>query len=274
MSYQLNTYISTERELPTDEMIFSIVQMPTGFLFTVTTTRGYLIKAGEVRHEGASMSDLMATLRGVVGECEISTIGVASLELVVSTPKFVLIPEHLYEAGNDRAYLESVCHLDAGMTVCSDYIESIKAWSVFVADNNMVSASRIVLPGVRVRCQYSKLLGDYMLRESENSDTLAVHVRKGAADYVVLRNSKPLLANTFVCDGFDDTLYFALDMVNRMGLDAEKLKVMLSGEVTYTDFDTLRHYFGDVRLNNGKPLRILEPEFQHLHSYRYVLGLS
>ena len=216
------------------------------------------------------MSDWMTTLRGVIGECDIRTIGMASMELVVSSSKFVLIPEHLYEAGNNRTYLESVCHLDAGMTICSDFIESINAWSVFVADNNLVSACRIVLPGVKVRCQYAKLLDKYMLADG---DTLAVHVRKDASDYVLLHNGKPTLANTFACDGFDDTLYFALDIVSHAGIDASKLQVMLSGEVAYSDFDLLRHYFGDVKLNNGKPMRILEPEFQHLHNYRYVLAL-
>ncbi|MBP5535926.1 MAG: DUF3822 family protein [Bacteroidales bacterium] len=274
MSYQVISYINTEKELPTDEKRLSICHKSNGFSFAVTTTQGFLVKSGDVSYEGTTMSDLMGTIRGVVADCELPTIGVAALELVIPTQQFVLVPEHLYEAENDRRYLETVCRVEPGATLCSDYIEQLKAWSVFEADNTVLSAYRITLPGIKVRCQFAKLASADLLAKSANGELIAVNMRPKAADIVVMKNGTLQLANTYVCNDFSDALYFALDIVNKEGLDAGRLQMLLSGEVTLANYNLMRHYFADVKLNNGRELRYLNAEFQHLHSYRYVMVLN
>lgn len=275
MSYTTRSFISTDKEVPSYEKNISICLGTNGFSFSITSVGGELLSFGEIDFEGnLSMSEIVQMVKTIFAEHNITPFGFKKTELRVFSNQFVWVPENLYEAGNDKHYLDAVCQVDISKGVFSEYNDLVKAYLIFTADNTFVSAFKIAIPGLKIRCQHSTLVNETNVHTSDLISLLLINVRKGVSDFTVLCNKKLQFSNSFPCANFEETVYHALNVAKQLHLDDAPLKALLCGDVDHSKFEILNRYFANVDLYNGTPLTVNNAELHHLHRYKYPLLLS
>ena len=275
MSYKINSFIASDKEVVSYEKRLSICLSSNGFSFSVTDVFDELLAMGEVESNlSAPMAELLADLKAALAEMHIHTYGLKEAELVTVSRQFVWVPQHLYDDSRQRSYLEALCKVPMGYGIYVDYNDAIKAHMVFSADNNPVSAFKIAVPGIKIRCQHSKLVNATMLESSDMKSVLLVNMRKCASDFAVFCNKKLQISNTFDCVNLDETIYHSLNLAKQFHLDDAHLMVAVCGDVDRERFARFREYFPNVALYTGRQLTLTVPEMQHIHTFRHALILS
>lgn len=275
MSYKINSLIKSDKVVVSYEKRLSICLSSNGFSFSLTTLGDELLAFGDVSCDlNVAMSELMPVVKSVFAEADIATYGLKETELVVNSRHFVWVPEHLYDDTKQRSYLDALSKLANGHAVYSDFNDDIKAYMVFSAPSPLVSAFKIVLPGLKVRCQHEKMVSKTLLESSDLRSVLLVNQREGETDFAVLCNKKLQLSNTFDCANFDETLFHAVNLTKQFHLEDALMTTALCGDIDREQFARARQFFPNVALYTGRPLTLLHPEMQHLPLYRYALMLS
>ncbi|MBR3529326.1 MAG: DUF3822 family protein [Bacteroidales bacterium] len=275
MSYNINSLIKSEKVVGSYEKRLSICLSSNGFSFSMTSLHDELLAFGEVTSNlSASMSDLLLDIKSVFTEADIITYGLKEIELIVVSRHFVWVPQHLYDEKMERSYLEAIGKIATGEGVYSSTNDDIKAQIVFTAPNNVVSAFKIAMPGIKIRCQHDKLANMTLLESSDLRSILLVNIREGESDYAVLCNKKLQLSNTFKCNSFDETLYHAVNLTKQFHLEDASVTVAVCGNINREQFSTMRQFLPNVALYTGRQMTLSNPEMQHIPLYRHAVILS
>lgn len=275
MSYSINSFINTDRDVASYEKRLSICITPNGFSFSVVTKNNELLALGDIDCDTkAPMSQLLLEVKDVFNKVGIRTFGLDEVELIVPSRHFVWIPMHLYDEAKNNDYVEAIHKLEVGECVFADYNAAAGAYLVFVADNNVVSAFRIAMPGLMIRAQHSKLVNADTLEVSQMKSLMVVNVRGKESDFAIFVNRKLQLSNTFDCANFDETLYHAVNITKQMRLDDVPLTVALCGETDRECYDRVCEFFDNVALYTGRNLVMSTEALRRAPAYRYALILS
>ena len=275
MSYISNTFISGGRNVPLSEQSLSVSLRSDGFAFSITSVRDELLAYGEITHQWAdSVADSMKTIKSVFEEHGVIPFGFRHMELVVNTQQFSWVPDEFYQPGNDKQYLDAICSIEPGKHIYCDHNTQVGAHVIFTADNSIVSAFQIALPGVVIRCQHSAFVSADTIKRSEGRPFILVNLRHGLCDVVVLRNGKLLLTNTYTYANFDEMLYRVLNVIKQMHLEEDTLSLTLSGEIDRAHFVSMQHYFRNLDLYKGRPLKFTAADMYRLHTYKQAACLA
>ena len=275
MSYKINSFIVSDKPVASYEKRLSICLTSNGFSFSLCSVDDELLAFGDVQCPTAvSMSELLSTVKSAFAEMKIQPYGMKETELVVFSRQFVWVPQHLYDEKRQRTYLEALCKVETGCGVFCDFNEAIKAYLIFSADNNQVSAFKIACPGLKVRCQHSKMANQTVIESSDLKSVLLMNVRPGVTDYAVFCNKKLQISNSFDCVNFDETMYHALNLTKQFHLEDALMTAAVCGDVTREDYARMRPFFPNVVLYTGRPLTLTVPEMQHVPLYRHAMIMS
>ena len=251
--------------------------MSNGFSFSVTTCKDELFALGEVEINwagNATMTATMGAIKAAFNEAGIQPFGFNVVELVVPSRQFVWVPQHLYDAANDRKYLEALCKISVGNSVYADFNETLNAYMVFAADSNLVSAFKIAIPGIKVRCQHSKLLNAALMEQSASRSLLVMNLRDDAVDFAVLCNKKLMISNTYECANVDEALYHGVNLSKQFHLEDAALTMVVCGNVDRQSYEYISRFFPSTALYSGRPLSLLNPDMCQCPLYRYALMLA
>lgn len=275
MSYKINYFIASDKDVASYEKRLSICLMSNGFSFSLTDVYDELLALGEVEcNLNAPIGALLTDIRGFLAETRMQTFGLKEAELIVFSDQFVWIPQHLFDADNLRQYLDVMCKVPMGYSVFEDYNDRIKAHLVFSADNNILSAFKVAIPGIKIRCQHSKMVNPVVLDSSDQRTMMLINIRDGVTDFALFENKKLLLSNSYSCANIDETMFYALNISRQFHLEDGRLLVGVCGDIDREKFAFLKGYFADIALYTGRPLTLTVPQMQHIHTYRCALVLS
>lgn len=265
MSYHTNSFITLDKEVPSYEKNISICLGANGFSFSIVSTKNELLSIGEISiDETSSMAELIAFIKASLSEHDVPLFGFNRATLVVCSPYFVWVPNDLYEEGNDKKYLDPICKIPLGMGIYCEENELVNSRVVFAADNTVVSAFKIAIPGLKIRTQHSCFINNYMMDESQSATAILVNLRDGVSDIEVLKNRKLHLSNSFACANFDETMYHILNVVKQLAIEESGLKVLVCGNISREQFETMGKYVPSLDLYNG-PNLIISSEKLHKH---------
>ncbi|MDY5969165.1 MAG: DUF3822 family protein, partial [Bacteroidales bacterium] len=167
MSYTKQVFISGSKEVPSYEKNISICLQADGYSFSIISVKDELLAYGAVPFEGTmSMSEAIAMVRRVWEEHQVVPIGYNSMELIIPSEHCAMVPDELYQPGNDRRYLEPLMKIPMGLGVFSCHNEAAGAQVIFTGENNWVSAFKIAMPGIKVKSQYNKLVNAELMKRS------------------------------------------------------------------------------------------------------------
>lgn len=237
--------------------------------------QGLLLTFGEVRMDMfRPMSELTADLKSFFLDNNISPFDFEEMQLVASSDTSVWIPQALFSEDHKEDYLKPIFPLADGMACFSNFNEAIKAYNVFAANTNIETAFKIVLPGIEVYSQMSVLASQQILQTSLYNPVILLHQRQNACDFIVCRDGKLLLSNTFAIQSDDERLYRSIELMKGLKVEDSGLILFLCGDVSRSTYASMRGYFPQIKLYNGRPLRYMNPDFQSLKTYQHVLVLS
>lgn len=268
------TFITTDKEVPSYEKRLSICLRPNGFSFSIRTLDGILLTVGDTDLPVCHLGESVKYVKDFFSERGMAAFGLKSMDLIVPSDSFVWIPEQLYDAARDRQYLKLVSRPDSSLGVYHDYSPLLKSYIVFTADATLVTAFKVALPGIDVRCQHSVLANAHLMGRSRQHPLIVLCVRDGKADISAYYNGQLLLSNTQSVATQEDVLYRALEAMKQLHLETPDMELSICGNVGREIYGLLQHYFPNVSLYTGAPLRFENPQFQTLHTYRHVLILS
>lgn len=270
MAYTIKTYIADTAEVSSADKKLSISLKPDGFSFTIFAGNRHLLHYCDVALDtNGSIATISADIKSLFADKKISTFGFKEAELIAVTELSSWLPEHLYERGRERQYLSLVGNTKSGTTCFSDYSELLKSYVVFTADSTAVSAFKITFPGIRIRCQYSKLVVPEFVQQSD--PVMLLNIRHGYCDFVASSGGQLQLSNAYECTSQGDIMYRALNVAKSLGIDNTALTLYLCGDVDKATYDMFIKYFPQVKLYTGHPFTCNNEEFRNIHVYKEVM---
>lgn len=275
MSYTTNLFIDSDKSVPVCEKNLSICLSTNGFSFSITSVKNELLVLGDIACDlSKSLAELLPEVKKAFADHGIVLFGFNKAELVVHADQFVWVPDHLYEEGHDRKYLEALCDPTPGMTLFCEHNEALGARMIFMADNSKVDVFRIAIPGLKVRCQHSALVNKDNMERSDMRSVMLVNLRDGKMDVDVFCNHKLQLSNTYITHTFDDAVYQSINVCKQLRLEEADMVVWVCGNIDRAHYAEMHRYFPKMDLYKGRPLTFANPEMSHIHTYKYAECLS
>lgn len=268
--YSCKSLIKTDNGLAPREKRLSICLGANGFSFSETTPAGQLLTFCEA--EGAhacSMTEVMTDVKALFASVGIRPWGNVTAELVVLSDESVWVPDELYTATANRKYLKFVG--SEPLTVMTCQCKALASTAVFGANEQVVTAFKVAMPGVSVVNQHVKMAS--LAPRSASHPMLLTHWREGRVDLAAFRDGRYLYGNTLCYNNINEALYHVVDVMKTYALESNSLEVLMCGEVNRDFFAHFRPYFPQVTLFGGTATLDADPTFRKLHTYRHALIL-
>ena len=270
MAYTIKTYVTDTVESGSADKRLSISLKPGGFSFTIFAGENHLLTYCDVALDGdGTISSLSSDIKALFADKKLMLFGYSSAEVIACTDLASWLPEHLYEKGRERQYLSMVGKVRDGYTCYSDYSDLLKSYIVFAADSTAVSAFKITFPGIKVRCQYSKLVVPEFVGQTE--PVLLLNMRDGFCDIVASFGSQLHLSNSFATVSIGDAMYKALNVMKSLSMENPDLTLWLCGNIDRDAYNLFSKYFPKVRLHTGHPFTCQNDDLHNLHTYKDIL---
>ena len=270
MSYACKSLTTTSNELASREKRLSICLGAGGFSFAEVTRAGQVLAIGEAEgHHALTMTGVMSDVKEFFAAAGIRPLGYAKMELIVLSDVSTWVPDELYSSLSNRHYLNLVGgSVENAMTCHSDQLAST---AVFGADEQLVTAFKVAMPGVAVMHQHAKLA--QLAPLSQERPLIVAHWRKGRVDVAAFRDGKYLFGNTLQFSYSNEAVYRLIEVMKSHDLERDDMELALCGEVDRERYAACRPYFPKVTLFNPIDLTRQAPEFRSLQSYRHALIL-
>lgn len=270
MSYACKTLITTPNELASREKRLSICLGANGFSFTEVTPAGVLLTYGEAEGRHAfTMTGVMADVKAFFATASIRPLGYASMELIVLSDESTWVPDELYSSVNNRQYLRLVGSSPDMLMTC--HSQALASTAVFAANEQVVTAFKVAMPGVSVMHQHAKMA--QLAPLSTGRPMLLAHWRQGRVDIAAFHDGRYLYGNTIRFTNADEAIYHLVEVMKTYNLESPDTELMLCGDVNRDLYAQMRPYFPKVTLFNGTVNQYQNPEFKTLHTYRHALIL-
>ena len=270
MAYRCKTLIATEGDSSTQEKRLSICLVADGVSFSVTSPQGVLHTFGEVEGQHASsITDATRDIKAVFAEAGIRPLGYKSIELVVVSDENAWVPDELYSTVANRQYLRLLGGSSATAVSCP--CKQLGSTMVFSANDHLVMAFKVALPGVTVINQHVKLTA--LMPRSASHPVLVAHWRKGRVDLAAMSEGRYLYGNTLSFSNQEEAVFHVVEVMKTFGMDTPDAELLLCGNVDRELFGRLRPYFPTTTLYSGSATQFLNPDFKKLHTYRHALIL-
>ena len=268
--YTSKTLITTAAELAPREKRLSICLGADGFSFAEVSASGVLTSFGEAEGRHAStMTAVMADVKAFFANAGIRPLGYASMELIVLSDESVWVPDELYSSLSNRQYLRLV-----GSTpdmLLTYHSRALASTAVFAANEQVVTAFKVAMPGVAVMHQHAKMA--LVAPLSKDHPVLLTHWRQGRVDVAAFREGRYLYGNTLGFTSADEAVYHVVDVMKSYGLEDSTTELLLCGDVDRDRFGSLRPYFPKANLYNGNVARSQNDALRTLPTYRHALLL-
>lgn len=270
MPYTLNKLITSEGSSASTEKRLSICLDADGFSFSESTADGCLLSFGHaVGTHAATMTEAAGEIRATLAEAAIKPLGYKHMDLVVVSNESLWVPDELYSSTAHRQYMRLVGGRSVSLLTC--HSAQIASTAVFAADEHIVMAFKVALPGIVVMHQHARVLD--LAPQSKSHPLLFTHWRKGRVDIAAFRAGKYLYGNTLSFANEAEAQFRVLEVMKAYDLESGDTELLLCGDVDRERFAQLRPYFPKVTLYNGRMTKYTNPEFRTLHTYRYALVL-
>ena len=270
MAYRCNSLIATEDDSNVQEKRLSICLGADGFSFSVTTASRQLLTFGQAEGEHAtSITDVTRDVKTFFAEAGIRPLGFRTIEIIAVSDDATWVPDELYTSVANRNYLKLLGASPA--SVMAIPCKTLGSTMVFAADDHLVTAFKVALPGAVVMNQH--ILFTRLLPLSAKHPIIVAHWREGRVDLAVMNEGKYLFGNTLRHSNIDEGIFQIVEVMKTYALDRPDTELLLCGDVDRDIYGRLRPYFPTTTLYSGNATQFTNPEFRKLHTYRHALIL-
>lgn len=268
MPYASKTFVTSGDYQASRDKRLSICLAANGFSFAEVAKSGQLLTLGEAEGvHAATFTQVMADVKAYFAEVGIRPIGYASMELIVPSNESAWVPDELYSTLANRKYLKLVGGTPESIITC--HSNALASTAVFSANEQVVTAFKVALPGLNVMHQHAKMAQAAPL--SRNHPVILAHWRQGRVDVAAFSDGRYIYGNTLSFSGKTEATYHIVEVMKTYELDNSPTELLLCGDVDRHLYGMLLPYFPKVSLYSGSVS--VEKEFRTLHTYRHALML-
>lgn len=268
MPYIRKTLCTTEACDAVHDKRLSICLAADGFSFSAISAQGELLAFGEAEGgHASSMTEATRNIKAFFGEVGIQPLGFRKMEIVVVSNESVWVPNEVYSAACNRQYLRVVG--GSGTSAIAVPCASLASTAVFSADESLVTAFKVALPGSTVVNQHCRMASCARLGGSH--PVLLSHWREGYVDLAAFTNGTYIYGNTIAFSDENALRYQLVETLRTFGIDRDDTELLMCGDVDRARFAALRPFFPKTNLFTGN-CRV-GSAFRQLHTYRHALLL-
>jgi hypothetical protein len=138
----------------------------------------------------------------------------------------VQIPSAIYRYEDGQLNLDAAFGKSPDTTVVSENVPGWNFYTIYRLPSNLHSAISWKFLSAKSWNIYSVLLKD---RSSNDNETMIIDFKTDEFSLVVFKNSRLLLASTFLYSSPEDVLYYVLKCCHQLNLSQQTVKLSLSG---------------------------------------------
>ena len=168
-------------------------------------------------------------------------------KIVFTTPHFTLVPAKFYVPNIQRTYFKNLTDLDESTVFGTDYIKSIDAQNVYIADKSLMTQLTNFFPEAKTfHCFTTLIQGFQKISELRDGLQVFLNIRDGQAQVCFFDGKELVLANAYPFVVPQDLIYYLLMVYEQFKLNPESIPLSVTGSIT-EDSEIYKYLFRYVR---------------------------
>ncbi|MBW6480303.1 MAG: DUF3822 family protein [Bacteroidales bacterium] len=179
------------------------------------------------------LNDLSPVLDEMVREKLLLTGSYQRISFALNSADVSLIPADYFSYSEKNTYLNFSTDTDQETETRVDKLNNLSAFAVYAFPKQLLHKVNFLFPACRIRHISTSLIENilYMVRYGRVSPQLVLHVQKGNFQILYFEGNNLSFYNSYRYQTWDDLFYYLFFVLEQLSLDAEKLDMMLFGEV-------------------------------------------
>lgn len=222
------------------------------------------------------LNDLCPVLDEMVREKLLLTGSYQRISFALNSADVTLVPSDLFSYTEKNTYLNLNTYTEKDAEIRVDKLNNLSAFAVYAFPKQLLHKINFLFPACRIRhistCLIENIL--YMVRYGRVSPQLVLHVQKGNFQILHFEGENLSFYNSYYYQTFDDLFYYLFFVLEQLGLEAEKLDLMLFGEVGIESvfYKKVKLYFKSFSFGPRSDLYKYSESFDNIpHHYYYNL---
>ena len=153
-----------------------------------------------------------------------------SVEVIIVSPEFTLVPAPLFDSGKSDQFMELSLESTGHAAKGSEYFERQEIQLLYSWPSGWKEVILQAFPTCILH-HYSWYLLQGILNQQPGGTCVYVHVQDFRQDIIVIREGKLLFFNSFPFQSPEDFLYYVLLTYDRHDLNREMIPLKLMGEI-------------------------------------------
>lgn len=197
--------------------------------------------------------------------------------LLYVSPQIIFIPPALYKESDKTKYLNFNHLLTNEYITCSDKLYNLDAYSVYPLPIELKNTFNKLFPEFRLRHFSTSLIESilYDIRYEGFKADIVLHIQKNHFEVLVFnKDSELVFFNSFIYQTWDDLLYYLFYVMEKIGLSAENINLLMIGEASMDSeiYKNLKLYFRNVNFGSRSDMYKYDNVFDQIpHHYFYNL---
>jgi hypothetical protein len=165
-------------------------------------------------------------------------------DVIVSTPKFTLVPTSLYKKDDEKKLLSLIHKIEELDEVMSIELPEHEATLIYAVPNAITS--RIFK--IQKKAKYFPIIHSMIKAMSQNNDNnkVCIHLSKNHIHIVATEREKLLLANSYPAKDFITAQYYIFLVIKEVMFNPEFTTLQILGEIDKNQKKSLSKYFKGV----------------------------
>lgn len=151
----------------------------------------------------------------------------ASVSFFISSPKFTLIPDILYQQDSGSTYLSNTCRLDSTDLIFSDFLTHRDAVLIYALDKSFYDKLNSYNSSTHVIHNAYALNALALKSKVAGSDLFLASISDSFAELLIVKDDKLMFYNQFPHDVPEDLLYYLLFVLEQNRILAPEVKLQI-----------------------------------------------
>lgn len=174
-----------------------------------------------------------AAIRKVIEGEKLLQNSYGSVKIAVDSRLQTLVPHRLFDGSDLRTYFLNLAPLAPGVTLADNHLSELEAHLVYAHSFELLKVFTEFFPSAEVFHLGSAVLtGCHKLQQEQQGERIYLNVQDHNLHIAYFRDTELVFYNRFGFRDGKDFVYYALLAYDQFHLDAERVPVRLSGDIT------------------------------------------
>ena len=217
----------------TESYKLSILLGVDSLIYLVYNNTFQLLLLNRVPFDPAGEDSPETAIRKAIGGDKLLHNNYGSVKIAVDSRLQTLVPHRLFDGSDLRTYFLNLAQLSPGITLAENHLPDLEAHLVYGHSFELLKVLTEFFPSAEVYHLGSAILsGCHKLQQEQSGERIYLNVQDHNLHVAYFRDTELVFYNRFHFRDGKDFVYYALLAYDQFRLDAERIPVSLSGDLT------------------------------------------